>query len=108
MIKDILNIYDDIPSLCTGFTEFIKNEFWKENQHKTIALSGGETPKAIFDHWSLYHKHNLPWQQMLFFWGDERCVPPGDDMSNYGMTKKTFIQQYRYTTGKYLPHLWRK
>ncbi len=49
-----------------------------------IALSGGETPKLLFQRLSLKYKDKIPWQRVHFWWGDERCVPPGHEDSNYG------------------------
>lgn len=51
----------------------------------TIALSGGSTPKIVFD--ELAEKYqDLDWSKFHFYWGDERCVPPTDSDSNYKMT----------------------
>ncbi len=51
----------------------------------TVALSGGSTPKIVFD--LLAEKHqDIDWSKFYFFWGDERCVPPTDEQSNYKMT----------------------
>lgn len=51
----------------------------------TIALSGGSTPKIVFD--ELAEKYqDLNWSKFHFYWGDERCVPPTDGDSNYKMT----------------------
>lgn len=50
-----------------------------------IALSGGNTPKAIFE--SLIAKEFLSteqWQKVHFFWVDERLVEQSSDESNYG------------------------
>ncbi len=52
----------------------------------TIALSGGSTPKAILK--KLTQPHNikrLDWKKVYFFFGDERCVPPDHNDSNYKM-----------------------
>jgi 6-phosphogluconolactonase len=43
-------------------------------------LSGGGTPMALY---RLLVTYSLPWDKMLFFWGDERCVPPDDAESCY-------------------------
>lgn len=81
-----LNVYQNVSELSRGFTDFILN--LSEGKHRlNIALSGGSTPKALFDHWAA-SGNLLPWEKLRFFWGDERCVPPQDEMSNYGMTKK--------------------
>lgn len=48
-----------------------------------IALPGGNTPKKLFkilaeDFWD-----SIPWRRIHFWWGDERCVQPEDDQSNF-------------------------
>jgi len=56
-----------------------------------VALSGGSTPKKLFD--ELVHRGRaaLPWERIELWWGDERCVPPDHPDSNYGMTKQHLI-----------------
>lgn len=85
MIEKI-NIYKDTESLSEGFTAFLKDELAKKDQ-VNISLSGGSTPKALFKHWASKYNDTLDWNRVIFYWGDERCVPPDDDMSNFGMTK---------------------
>lgn len=53
-----------------------------------IALSGGSTPKAIFELWSKEYARSIDWSKIYFFWGDERCVPPADSESNFRMTRE--------------------
>lgn len=48
----------------------------------TVALSGGSTPKAIYE--KLLHA-KLDWSKVWLFWGDERSVPPTHSDSNYKM-----------------------
>lgn len=51
-----------------------------------VALSGGSTPKAIFEHLTF---HSLlskdEWEKVHLFWSDERAAPPTDPESNYKM-----------------------
>lgn len=51
-----------------------------------VALSGGSTPKAIFEALAepIYSKQ-VDWKNVHLFWSDERCVPPYDPSSNYRM-----------------------
>ena len=57
------------------------------SDHKVnIALSGGSTPALMFRLWAEEYNNQTPWHQIRFFWVDERCVPPTDSESNYGMT----------------------
>lgn len=84
---DGLNIYKSNADLCLGFTRFVVGLL--EGKEKfSVCLSGGNTPKALFDFWSEKYRTELPWEKMSFFWGDERCVPPDDEMSNFGMTRR--------------------
>ncbi|HEY0253204.1 MAG TPA: 6-phosphogluconolactonase [Kofleriaceae bacterium] len=56
-----------------------------------VALSGGSTPKKLFDVLANRGKAAVPWDRVVLWWGDERCVPPDDPDSNYGMTKQHLI-----------------
>ena len=58
-----------------------------DNRLIYIALSGGSTPQVIFDILANDFKNKIKWENLRFFWVDERCVPPNDNESNYRMTK---------------------
>lgn len=52
----------------------------------TIALSGGSTPRAVFERLAQPPlRDQLPWDKTWVFWGDERAVPPDSADSNYRM-----------------------
>jgi len=58
----------------------------------TVALSGGHTPKAFFEVLSKPpYKETINWENVVLFWGDERCVPPDDDQSNFKMTELSLL-----------------
>ncbi len=56
-----------------------------------LSLSGGSTPMEIFtrtpDEWG----SPFLLRRLKLFWGDERCVPPGSEESNYGNTLRTWF-----------------
>lgn len=57
-----------------------------EKDFFTIALSGGSTPKEILKLLtSEKYSHRVQWNKILFFFGDERSVPPDHPDSNYKM-----------------------
>ena len=60
----------------------------------SVALSGGSTPKKLY---SLLGKPEfstrIPWRGVHLFWSDERCVPPGDPKSNYGMVQEVLLRK---------------
>jgi len=56
-----------------------------------LAVSGGSTPKMLFE--ALVNvKDQLQWEKVQLFWVDERCVPPTDDESNYKMTLNALLK----------------
>jgi len=56
----------------------------------TIALAGGSTPKATYQQLA---GHCPPWGRVAFFFGDERCVPPDAEGSNYGMAREALLDR---------------
>lgn len=60
-----------------------------------VALSGGSTPRAVFsqlaDDPALRSRIN--WMKVLFFWGDERHVPPDHPDSNYRMASEAMLDR---------------
>jgi 6-phosphogluconolactonase len=58
-----------------------------------IALSGGSTPRPLFKllaspEW----EERVPWAHTHIWWVDERCVPPDDPNSNYGVAFALLLQ----------------
>lgn len=58
-----------------------------------IALSGGSTPKTLYQTLTTNEwKRQFKWQQILFLFGDERCTPPEHPESNFGMAQTTLFR----------------
>ncbi|HXO17778.1 MAG TPA: 6-phosphogluconolactonase [Candidatus Dormibacteraeota bacterium] len=58
-----------------------------------VALAGGSTPRAAYELLSLEpRREQLSWSDVLVYFGDERCVPPTDEQSNYRMAEKAFLR----------------
>ncbi|OOF70054.1 6-phosphogluconolactonase [Rodentibacter caecimuris] len=54
-----------------------------------ISLSGGSTPKLLFETLAKApYNTEINWSNLHFWWGDERMVAPQDPESNYGEVKK--------------------
>jgi len=77
-----IQIYRTTEDLSRSFTEWLK-EILTKKEKVTIALSGGSTPKSLFDYWAKLAAQEIDWTKIKFFWGDERCVPPTHAESNY-------------------------
>ncbi|MEO6990864.1 MAG: 6-phosphogluconolactonase [Candidatus Baltobacteraceae bacterium] len=57
-----------------------------------VALAGGSTPKAAYALLAESpYRERVDWSSVRFFFGDERCVPPDDEESNYGMVRSSLL-----------------
>ena len=54
-----------------------------------VALSGGNTPRAVYSEMA---KRDLPWEKFQFSFGDERCVPPENEKSNFRMANEALFR----------------
>ncbi len=77
--------------LAVDFKEAVDSKA-QSNEFLTVALSGGHTPKAFFEILAQPpYKDEISWENVMFFWGDERCVPPDNDESNFKMTNAALL-----------------
>ncbi len=59
-----------------------------------VCLSGGSTPGQTYALLSgRRFRSRIPWQDVHFFWGDERCVPTNHPDSLYGMVRKLMLSK---------------
>jgi len=62
----------------------------------TVALSGGSTPKFLFELLADSNepfREQIPWSNIHFFWSDERHVPPDHPDSNYRMANEAMLSR---------------
>ncbi|MFH7027266.1 MAG: 6-phosphogluconolactonase [Heteroscytonema crispum UTEX LB 1556] len=62
----------------------------QERGRFTIALSGGSTPKPLYE---AIASSKLPWDKIHVFWGDERYVPPDHPDSNELMARRAWLDR---------------
>ena len=48
-----------------------------------LALSGAGTAQQMFGLWIREYREKIKWEQLRFYWVDERCVSPDDEESNF-------------------------
>ncbi len=58
-----------------------------------LGISGGNTPKLLFEVLATEYKNKINWERIYFYWVDERCVSPESIESNYGMTRKILFEK---------------
>lgn len=58
----------------------------------TVALAGGSTPKGMYQLLaSDEYRDKIDWKKVHAFFGDERCVPPENEFSNYRMANASLL-----------------
>ncbi|MEO8763776.1 MAG: 6-phosphogluconolactonase [Ginsengibacter sp.] len=90
-----LHVYKNKTELASELANWIAELIQSTLQNQeffTLALSGGETPKALFKELaSPGFKEKINWKRVEIFWGDERAVPPGDNRNNAKAAYDLFI-----------------
>jgi 6-phosphogluconolactonase len=95
MTQPKINISANYEDLCGKVTQEIldlsNKKIALQNQF-SIVLSGGSTPKGIYQCMaSPLYRNKFRWEKMHFFWSDERWVPPEDQRSNYRMVSEALL-----------------
>ena len=63
-----------------------------QRSHFDFVLSGGSTPKGLFQNLGQKHRDSLAWEKVRFFWSDERDVPPGHPNNNFNMANELLLK----------------
>jgi len=81
--------------LSREFAGWLIDHIKKKLQHQsrfTLVLSGGSTPKKVYQLLaSDKYKNKIDWNKLHFFWGDERYVPFSDDRNNARMAFENLL-----------------
>jgi len=67
----------------------------------SIALSGGNTPKLLFRILLEKYSGDAEWSKYIFYWVDERCVPPSSSESNFGEADRILFCRLKISIDKY-------
>lgn len=90
-----LHIFDDKETMSEQLASWIERlvqDTLKKQDLFTLVLSGGGTPKLLFQKLaSDKFKNKINWKRIHVFWGDERVVPFEDDRNNARMAYDILI-----------------
>ena len=89
----MIKIFDNKDQLSAFFGKMLIDGIsnLEEGEYYSIALSGGSTPRAVFEYLAENYKEKIAWDRLIVFWGDERCVPPKSKESNYKMANESLL-----------------
>ena len=95
-LPEWLRVVSDVAALNRAAAdEFARcaEDAVRERGRFTVALSGGNTPRAVYALLASEYKTAVPWDKMFIFFGDERHVPPEDAASNYRMANESLLSR---------------
>ena len=89
-----LRVMDSLDAVARTAAQWVHDRAWAAANARgrfTLALSGGNTPRALYR--AMADGPRLPWDRMVFCFGDERNVPPDNPESNARMARQTLTGQ---------------
>ncbi len=63
----------------------------------SIVLTGGSDVAEPYERAAALEPD---WSKVVLWWGDERCVPPDDERSNYGLAKRSLLDRLARQPGE--------
>ncbi|MBZ5495024.1 MAG: 6-phosphogluconolactonase [Acidobacteriia bacterium] len=90
-----LKIYPDPKSLFRAAAEAVTQVLQaglREHPKLTFVLAGGTTPRGVYELLGTSCAFQN-WSAVEFFWGDERCVPPDNEASNFRMARESLLSR---------------
>jgi 6-phosphogluconolactonase len=91
----MLHVSKDPGSLLIALADFIVGRAKASIERSgrfTIALSGGSSPKRLYELLSSDdYRNQIEWKKVFFFFGDERYVPADHANSNFLMAKNSLF-----------------
>ncbi len=90
-------VYENLEQLSSAAAKSIAKLINSANEMGrpfSIALSGGSTPKSLYQHLAQSPlTETINWSGVKLFFGDERAVPPDNEQSNYLMAKESLFDR---------------
>ena len=91
-VGGLLQVVNDAAALAEAAAERVVARLAAPSDRPTVCLSGGGTPERLYRLLATERfRTRVPWQQVHWFWGDERFVPSDDARSNAGMAMKSLL-----------------
>ncbi|MBV8801034.1 MAG: 6-phosphogluconolactonase [Alphaproteobacteria bacterium] len=91
MPKPQIEVLPDPQSVAESMAAWIAERIAATSDVFRMALSGGNTPRLLYEVLGSEYRDRIEWDRVELFWGDERFVPHGDPRSNYRMARETLL-----------------
>jgi len=86
LTRRVIEVVDDAEALARAAADRVTARLSQGRGPRAVALTGGRTPEALYELLaSDEYRPRIPWQEIHWFWGDERFVPYDDARNNARM-----------------------
>ncbi|MBN1481317.1 6-phosphogluconolactonase [candidate division KSB1 bacterium] len=99
----IVNSKENLGIYAADLFAELSEKYIKKNGKLSVALSGGSTPKIMYQKLVDLHAEDIHWDYIDFFWSDERYVPFDHPDSNGGMAYKYLLSPLDISQEHYFP-----
>ena len=89
MKRDVIRSRNFVPDAAEFILQHARTALAERDQFR-VALSGGNTPRPVYTELARIGRE-IPWDRVFFTFGDERCVPPDDEQSNFRMARESLF-----------------
>jgi 6-phosphogluconolactonase len=89
MSREVFRTKNFVADAANFIVDLARKSLAERNAFR-IALSGGNTPRPVYAELARVSR-DFSWDRILITFGDERCVPPDDEQSNYRMARDTLF-----------------
>ena len=91
-----VRVFSDLPQASQALAEKLVEEAKDVIAIKdcfSMVLSGGATPRILYEHLAGEYSNEVSWDKVHLFWGDERCVPLDSKESNFAMAYEALVSK---------------
>jgi 6-phosphogluconolactonase len=89
MGREVIRTWNFVADAANFIVDQANKAISERNEFR-IALSGGNTPRPIYERLAIIRR-GLPWESIRITFGDERCVPPDASQSNFRMAREALF-----------------
>jgi 6-phosphogluconolactonase len=84
----------DANALAKAAAERVLARIAANDDRVAICLTGGSSPRQLYQLLATdAYRHQIPWERVHWFIGDERFVPADDPLNNMGMARRIFLDR---------------
>jgi 6-phosphogluconolactonase len=89
----VYNDAEDLAGAAAHHIATVLNDAVRDRATASLCLAGGTTPRAAYETLAAQHRGDVDWPNVHVWFGDERCVSPEDEQSNFRVAELALLSQ---------------